>query len=257
MIAAQTETQEVRYTAPDRWLEQPIRIVVLGAGGNGSEVVDCLATFHFSLLKLGHPHGLHVTVIDDAVVRESNLVRQRFWPSDIDQFKSICLVNRYNLNLGTQWLALPYRFPGDETKFVMAKADLVISCVDLNSARMELANYKGQLRKDAMWLDMGNGHRHGQAVFGGLTDVMRKRYPCVLDVYPEIVDAPDNTTKSCSAAESINSQDCLVNRTVATAAMSLLWELIRTGSTAKHWILMSLETGEQATHSFPVAALEN
>lgn len=250
---AQTQLQEVRFNAPERWFDQPIRIVVLGAGGNGSEVVDCLATFHFSLLRLGHPHGLHVTVIDDAVVRESNLVRQRFWPCDIDQYKSICLANRYNLNLGTQWMGLPYRFPGEETKFALANADLVISCVDVNSARLALANYKGDLRRDAMWLDMGNGHRHGQVVFGGLTPGMRKRFPCVLDVYPEITDMPDNTTKSCSAAESISSQDCLVNRTVATAGMSLLWELIRSGSTSKHWILMSLETGEQATHMFPAA----
>ncbi len=252
-MIAQIESQEVRFTAPERWLDQAINVVVLGAGGNGSEVVDCLATFHFTLLKLGHPHGLNVTVIDDAVVRESNLVRQRFWPCDIDQYKSICLVNRYNLNLGTQWKALPYRFPGEQTIFSLANADLVISCVDVNSARVALANYQGKLRKDAMWMDMGNGQRHGQVVFGGLTEVMRKRFPCVLDVYPEVAGLADSTTKSCSAAESINSQDCLVNRSVATAAMSLLWELIRSGSTAKHWILLSLESGEQQTHKFPEA----
>ncbi|MDF9779158.1 ThiF family adenylyltransferase [Pseudomonas baetica] len=110
-MIAQLESNEVRFTAPERWLDQAINVVVLGAGGNGSEVVDCLATFHFTLLKLGHPRGLNVTVIDDAVVRESNLVRQRFWPCDIDQYKSICLVNRYNLNLGNPVEGTALSFP--------------------------------------------------------------------------------------------------------------------------------------------------
>jgi len=64
--------------APARWTTDEIEIVVIGAGGNGSEVIDCLASFHVALRSLGHPAGLKVTVIDDSVVRESNVVRQRF-----------------------------------------------------------------------------------------------------------------------------------------------------------------------------------
>ncbi|MCK1788658.1 PRTRC system ThiF family protein [Pseudomonas violetae] len=252
MSASVTNLQvPTRYVVPTHWTASAIRIVVLGAGGNGSEVVDCLSMLHCAIRSLGHPHGLAVTIIDDAVVRESNLVRQRFWPCDMGGFKSIVLANRYNLNLGLQWIGLPHRFPCEETTFALADADLIISCVDVNSARMAVADYKGKLKPTAMWLDMGNGHRHGQVVFGGLGKATRSRYPNVLDLYPEIAGMADNTTKSCSAAESIAAQDCLINRTVATAAMNILWELIRKGSTERNWITVSLESGEQMTQPFP------
>lgn len=240
-----------RYHAPNHWTERQIRIVVLGAGGSGSEVVDCLTSLHCAARSLGHPYGLHVTIIDDSVVRESNLVRQRFWPADVGQYKSIVLANRYNLNLGLDWTGIPSRFPSSESSFALSNADLIVSCVDLNSARVAIGASAESFKSQAMWMDMGNAHRHGQVVFGALRSNSRKQYPNVLDIYPEIADMPDNTTKSCSAAESIATQDCLINRTVATAAMNILWEVIRTGATERNWITVSLETGEQQTHSFP------
>ena len=237
--------------APTRWTTNVINIVVIGAGGNGSEVVDCLASFHVALRSLGHPDGLKVTVIDDSVVRESNVVRQRFWPCDIGQYKALALINRYNLNLGTEWLGLPFRFPSNETQRCMASADVVISCVDVNSARRAIGDYEGTIQRDAIWLDMGNAHRNGQAVLGALHKVLRRRFPSVIEEYPEVESGADSNVKSCSVAESIASQDCLVNRTVATAAMNPLWELLRTGSTKKHWIMVNLETGEQGSYPFP------
>lgn len=240
------------FQAPSRWMDQPIHVVVIGAGGNGSEVVDTLASFHHAMLSLGHPHGLSVTIIDDSVVRESNLVRQRFWPQDLGQFKGVALANRYNLLMGMQWVGLAKRFPSEGCNQAMRIADLIISCVDVNSARLAIANYPDSgIRHDAMWLDMGNGHRHGQAVFGALASRQRKRFPNVLDEYPEIEGLPDSDVKSCSAAESIAMQDCLVNRSVATAAMNIVWELIRKGATQKHWVVLDLESGEQSTHLFP------
>lgn len=240
-----------QFKAPVRWTDSAIRIVVLGAGGNGSEVVDCLSSLHCAVRSLGHPHGLAVTIIDDAQVRESNLVRQRFWPCDIGQYKAVALANRYNLLLGLNWTALPQRFPSEGTTFALANADLIISCVDVNSARLAVANYTGKLKSDAMWLDLGNAHRHGQIVFGALGKSARSRFPNVLDHYPEIAEMADSQVKSCSAAESIASQDCLINRTVATAAMNIVWELIRTGVTSRNWITVSLESGEQMTYLFP------
>lgn len=248
---ASQPTSAAQFEAPSRWTDSAIRIVVLGAGGNGSEVVDCLSSLHCAIRSLGHPHGLAVTIIDDAQVRESNLVRQRFWPCDMGQYKAVALANRYNLLLGLSWTALPNRFPSDVTKFAFANADLIISCVDVNSARMAIANYPDKLKSDAMWLDMGNAHRHGQIVFGALGKSARSRFPNVLDHYPEIAEMADSQVKSCSTAESIASQDCLINRTVATAAMNIVWELLRTGATTRNWITVSLESGEQMTYQFP------
>lgn len=70
------------------------------------------------------------------------------------------------------------------------------------------------------------------------------------NVYPEMASLEDDTTKSCSVAESLRSQDCLINRAISTAGMSIVWEILRHGETSKHWVILNLETGEQATFPF-------
>jgi len=238
------------FKVPSSWVEHAPRIVVIGAGGNGSEVIDALASFHHAMRSLGHPAGLQVTMIDDSFVREPNLVRQRFWPCDLGQYKAISLVNRYNLMLGTQWEALPYRFPSSECASTIRRADLIISAVDLASARRAIGAYES-LPRNCMWLDLGNEARHGQVVFGAAHHSLRSTYPNVLDAYPEIETLEDDTTKSCSVAEAIRSQDCMVNRAVTTAGMAIVWELLRYGETEKHWITIDLASGMQNAYPFP------
>src|SRR5271157_871235 len=45
-------------------LERPIRILVVGCGGNGSAIVSGLPYLHQAMLAFGHPGGLQVTLID-------------------------------------------------------------------------------------------------------------------------------------------------------------------------------------------------
>lgn len=238
------------FKVPTSWVEHAPRIVVIGAGGNGSEVIDALASFHHAMRSLGHPEGLHVTMVDDSKVREPNLVRQRFWPCDLGQYKAISLVNRYNLMLGTTWDALPFRFPSAECDNAIRKADLIISAVDLASARRAIGACEA-LPRSCMWLDLGNESRHGQVVFGAIHQPRRSTFPNVLDAYPEIATLEDDTTKSCSVAEAIRSQDCMVNRAVTTAGMAIVWELLRYGETDKHWLTIDLSTGMQNAYPFP------
>ncbi len=109
--------------------------------------------------------------------------------------------------LGLDWTGLPYRFPGPETEKAIARADLVITAVDMPSARRALAHYGGYFKPSCMWLDLGNGHRHGQAVFGTLSLRHREHYPSVIEVYPELAILQDDPRKSCSAAESLGTQN--------------------------------------------------
>lgn len=245
----QAKFKRTEYKAPQAWRSRAIRVVVIGAGGNGSEVVDTLATFHHALISLGHPSGLDVTVIDDAVVREPNLVRQRFWPCDLGQFKSVALVNRYNMMLGLQWEAIPEQFPGSKGQSAVQLADIVISAVDTASARREISATCNH--RNGMWLDLGNAHRHGQVIFGALEPAKRSKYPTAVDIYPEILTMKDSLEKSCSAAESLATQDCLINRAVTTAGMSIIWELLRYGKTDKNVVSVNLETGENMVGQFP------
>lgn len=232
--------------APNRWLNRLASVWLVGAGGNGGEVLDALAQFSTALVALGG-HPLKVTVIDGAMVREVNLVRQRFWATDIGQNKAICLVNRYNMLLGTQWEA----YPGDVEEAVEAlpgRPDLIISAVDVPSVRRWIAEKR--LFIDCLWLDLGNADRNGQAVLGCIGD---DQYPTVEKHYPELADLKDDNTKSCSTAEAIAAQDCLVNRTVATAGMNIVWELLRTGRTDKNGIVIDLKSGMQMPLAFPAA----
>lgn len=249
--ALQLVQEDVAFVAPTYWMSDRINVVVIGAGGNGSEAVDTLAAFHHALVSLGHPKGLSVTIIDDSRVREPNLVRQRFWPCDLGQYKAVALANRYNMMLGLEWKALPSRYPSTETNAAVARADVVITAVDLPSARRALASQQGYLQRNSMWLDLGNDHRHGQVVFGALSQTARARYPSVMEVFPELATLADDDTKSCSAAESLATQDCLINRAVTTAGMGILWEVLRYGRTTKHFLSINLETGEQHAAGFP------
>lgn len=256
-------------TAPDSWLNgSPIRVWVIGAGGNGGEVADALAQFHTALLALGGA-GLSVAIFDDAIVREVNIVRQRFWPSDVGCHKAITLANRYNCLLGTQWQGIPSRIEDALTRYKPKHApDLIISAVDLPSVRRFIGNgfapseaeaCSGELSRyqliNTLWLDLGNRARSGQAVIGKL--LQDKQYPNVIGHYPELTDLEDDNSKSCSTAEAIATQDCLVNRMVATAGMSIVWELLRQGSTHKNGVVVDLASGMQMPIAFPEVEVES
>lgn len=234
--------------APNSWLNN-INVLVVGAGGNGAEVLDALAQFDMALRALGHPNGISVVVMDGGEVREPNIVRQRFWPCDIGQNKAISLVNRYNMMMGLDWEALPFDLgqdtpPGQQVHFQRGK--LIISAVDKPSVRSYISR---RIPDGVFWLDLGNNARNGQAVLGVQNS---KQHPTVTDLYPQIADMVDDNTKSCSTAEAIASQDCLINRTVSTAGMNILWELFRTGETNKNGIIIDLASGRQAPIKFPV-----
>lgn len=230
--------------APNNWLNNPVSVWLVGAGGNGGEALDALAQFSTAMVALGG-HPLDVTVVDDATVREVNLVRQRFWATDIGQNKAICLANRYNMMLGTRWNAYPCTVQAMMDN-VRDYPDLVISAVDLPSVRRWIADQPRL--NNSLWLDLGNADRNGQAVMGM---VGSDYYPTVEKHYPELADLEDDNTKSCSTAEAIAGQDCLVNRTVATAGMNIVWELLRTGMTDKNGIVIDLKSGMQMPLSFP------
>lgn len=250
--------------APQSWAEGgSVSVWVIGAGGNGGEVTDALAQFHTALVALGGA-GLSVVIMDDAEVREVNLVRQRFWAGDLGQNKAISLAHRYNCLLATEWQGLPLRLEAALERYKPRYApDLIISAVDLPSARRFIGNGladsinadnedrafpKIRLR-NTLWLDLGNRARNGQAILGRL--LADEAYPNVVAHYPELAGLADDTTKSCSTAEAIATQDCMINRMVATAGMSIVWELLRHGVTDKNGVVVDLASGMQMPIPYP------
>lgn len=253
-------------------LTRRVRVALVGAGGNGSQMLSGLARLHLALLKLGHPGGLSVTVWDPDLVSESNVGRQLFYPSDIGQPKSFVLVNRFNLAFGFDWDA-----EGDEFERPQNTnpANIVVSCVDSAKARRSVREHIWDQGYNSpnYWLDLGNRQRDGQVVLGqpmgsvryasvmsqvnslcardALNDV---RLPCVTDLFPDLLDESieEDNAPSCSLAEALTKQDLFINQAVSTFALQLLWRLFREGKIEHHGAFINLESGR--VNPLPVPA---
>jgi PRTRC genetic system ThiF family protein len=87
-----------------------VEVLVVGAGGTGSVILMGLPYLHQAMRVWGHPHGLHVTLMDGDAVSPTNCVRQPFSVSDIGLNKATVLVNRINLFWGLNWTAVAQPF---------------------------------------------------------------------------------------------------------------------------------------------------
>lgn len=108
------------------------RLAVVGCGETGSALISGLPFLHQALTASGHP-GLQVVVADGDRVSASNCVRQPFSESEIGLYKSTVLVNRMNLFWGLDWQASTQYV----TRKTEGKVDILISCVDIRSARQD------------------------------------------------------------------------------------------------------------------------
>ena len=106
------------------------------------------------------------------------------------------------------------------------------------------------------WLDTGNGAKTGQVVLGepkNRSNASKKmRLPTVVELFPELMDVniPEDDAPSCSLAAALEKQDLFVNQSVATAALNLLWCLLREGGVNYHGVFINLNN--QQTNTLPV-----
>lgn len=229
------------FPLPPDWAERSISIVLIGAGGTGSQLADQLASLEATLRQLGHP-GFVVTIHDGDTVSASNIGRQRFTRADIGSNKATLIVHRVNAFYGLAWRAEPRHF--DVKRDGLWGFDLVITAVDKASFRAELgARYRAE-RMKALWLDTGNGADRGNVLLGHLGQPAEggQKLPNVFDLYPELaaMTAVDDDLPSCSAEEAIQRQSWPTNRTAAMIATELLWTLIRAGRIDTHGAFFSL-----------------
>ena len=133
--------------------------------------------------------------------------------------------------------------------------DLLITCVDLASVRGEIGRFYGKkYSTSALWLDTGNAATTGQVILGDLVlgAMGEMRLPNVCDLYSELLDESVTTDMdsddepSCSVEAALKKQDLFTNRTVATAACQLLYQLLRHGETNYHGLFIDVSKGTQA-----------
>ena len=219
-------------------LRRPVRVLVIGCGGNGSAIAAGLPYLHQALLVQGHPGGLDVTLMDGDVISSTNCVRQPFSRHEIGLPKAVVLVSRINLFFGLRWQAAPEYFA--ETTQV-DRVDLVVGCVDSRAARQSIATWVTDRRRQVhYWLDLGNNAESGQFVLGQPLNAVNRRKAgrlrTVAELFPEIVDASLDLGDgpSCSAAEALERQEPFVNSTLANHALALLARLFRHGAITYH-----------------------
>ena len=142
------------FTIPSHWVDNSVRIVLVGCGGTGSELVDELFSMSFLMNKLSG-HSFDVVLFDPDTVSEFNIGRQRFWPSDQGYNKAEVLAARYNSFGGSNWRFLDRHFtPEDAEHF-----DLIITALDSASTRYEIGEFWKGKNTRSLWLDCGNGEK--------------------------------------------------------------------------------------------------
>ena len=148
----------MRHIIHTKILDRKVKVHLVGCGGNGSQVLSGLARLHLSMLSLGHPGGLDVTVYDYDTVSESNVGRQLFSYADVGLNKAVVLVHRLNAYYGLDWTARPERYSRQSMygQFGMSIPDIVITCVDSAAARREIHSILDGLANSP---DLLAGHR--------------------------------------------------------------------------------------------------
>src|SRR5271157_5197235 len=233
------------HTLDPQLLERPIRILVVGCGGNGSAIVSGLPYLHQAMLAFGHPGGLQVTLIDPDTVSETNCVRQPFCRTEIGFPKAIVLAHRINLFWGLNWQGMQAQIQHIANN---AEVDLVIGCVDTRKARRAIDKWALQSRA-LYWLDLGNNASSGQFILGQpknrVNQKKKYRLPSVTELFPEIaaLGVKDDGQPSCSAAEALTRQEPFINQNLAYQALGMLTQLLRHGSVSYQGGFYNLSTG--------------
>lgn len=228
-------------------LTQRVRVHLVGVGGNGAQMANCLARLDIAMRALGHPYGLHVTAFDGDVVSDSNVGRQIYSPSDVGLHKAVVTIHRLNQYFGLDWDAVPQHYKPSATSDIGCGPGLVISCVDSARARRDIHRRLFNCGSSvAYWLDLGNTDSAAQVVLGQpkphpLPERLEwERLPCVTELFPQLLDeVQEDDTPSCSVRISLRSQGLFVNDVAVRWASQLLYELFQ-GPIRHHGVLVNL-----------------
>jgi PRTRC genetic system ThiF family protein len=247
-----THDARPRHYLPPIFENRPIKVLLVGCGGNGAQMLMGLASLDAALREISS-RSLRVTVVDDDIVTVANLGRQPFYRCDVGNSKARTLVERINIAHGLDWKAVHGRAPDAAG---VDGADIVITCVDTAAARRALgAAIAESNRPPSYWLDLGNRATDGQFIIGTPKQIARDaiRLPTVLEAFPELADETiaEDDAPSCSVAEALERQSLFVNRVVSSHALALLYELLGRGSIGSAGGFINLASGQVVPIALP------
>lgn len=211
------------------------RIVVVGVGGTGSEVVKKVARILYER-RQQHQTIPEVLLIDPDVVEAKNCGRQMFLEAQIGCGKAEVLAERFNFGLG---LAMAWsQEPFDRHQHVQS-GDILIDCVDNYLARREIMACEGCI------ISAGNSYQSGQVVIGNTSqrekvlEALRKPskdgklsylpnagllLPALLQ--PEPPQPEPDATLSCAERVQHGTQHLMINDQMAGIIGNYLYNLL-------------------------------
>lgn len=236
----------------------PIKILLVGVGGTGSQVLNCLGRISYALRKTGHP-GFHVKAMDGDVIEEFNVGRQLFSASEIGYNKAVSAVSKINRFFGTSWEASAEKITDsffEDRNHGETNPNLIISCVDNVEARRIISRKKVHERATRefhtyYWMDFGNTQQTGQAILGTISPTkflhsqkQADSIPHVLRLYPKMEKFEKKNLQgpSCSMAEALGKQDLFINSMLAQAGCNILWKLFYHKKISDHGVFLNLST---------------
>lgn len=242
-------TAQKHYVRLENDSDRPVSMLLIGAGGTGSQIITGLARMNRTLVSLGHP-GLHLVVHDGDAVSASNVGRQLFSEADIGGNKATVLVSRVNMFFGTVWSVVPHNV-NENTNIGSSLPRIVVSAVD--SAQTRVAIFKAMTSRkgwgSAYWLDTGNTQSTGQVILGTTAPLKQPKacaeyLPHVIDLYRDIEgeDKKAYQGPSCSVEDAIRKQDLFINQWIAMCALEILWKMFRKGCLTVHGAFVNLDS---------------
>lgn len=261
-----------------------IHIMVIGAGGTGSQLAPHLARLVWDFNQQQEEEGVmrrrhaSLLLVDPDYVTEKNVrARQNFCPAEIGFPKAQVLANRYAFAFGLQRNTIAADVQPFARELVYCcSADLVllVGCVDTAEARATIAecltlNHANSI-PHLWYVDAGNGFHWGQVFVGStatladlqgcLHEPLCARLPSPALLAPslfaapeEVVPAASSTRRSCGDLVLSTQEGNRQSRTINTQMASLLYtyvEQLLYGSLTTFATYTNLATVE--THSLPV-----
>ena len=236
----------MKFITPRNLQRDKIRILMIGCGGTGGELIKLLVKTQIAITKLTPGRtGIELTLYDGDTVSESNIGRQNFYNGDVGYSKSELTIQRINYFHGFAWKSMNVYFDPNTINSVIHDYDLVLTCTDSATFRSTLGTKARECTSNVLWLDSGNGSTTGQCIIGNLCQTIgnSQRLPNILDLFPELDHTIDDDEPSCSLEAALAKQDLMINVLAATWMNNLIWQLIRHGGIDQHGVYFNLRKG--------------
>ena len=168
------EDRQKKIPGFDQEVFSQSHVLCIGAGG----IISMIAP---TLVRKGIGR---ITLLDDDVVEESNLNRQRFYIKDVGQNKALALAANLvpECIVGTEIRGIPLRLEEAIVRDIDLSCDVAICGVDNNPARVAASRYFRGLGIPVIFTAVSINGDHGY-VF-----VQDKSGPCITCLFPDMVN---------------------------------------------------------------------